>query len=204
MFAADYLPRNSKADLSQLKKAAAKCQGCSLYLPATQTVFGEGNAKARILFVGEQPGDKEDLQGKPFVGAAGQLLNRALEDAGIDKKRIYLTNAVKHFKFEERGKRRLHKKPKTSEINACCPWLEAEIAKIQPHVVVCLGATAIRSIFNKTFSVSSYRGQFLQSDLATKVLITMHPSAILRIIDRDERHAAYKLFVEELKKIASL
>jgi uracil-DNA glycosylase len=199
--AADYLPKNHKASLDQLKKAATKCQGCSLYLPATQTVFGEGSAGAKILFVGEQPGDKEDLQGKPFVGPAGQLLDRALAAAGIDRKRTYLTNAVKHFKFEERGKRRLHKKPNRSEIDACRPWLEAEIAKIQPDIIVCLGATAIRSLFNKTFSVKDYRGQFLKSALADRILITVHPSSILRLIESEERHAAFSLFVEDLKKI---
>ena len=198
--ALNFIP-DSPHSLSQLRKAAATCRGCDLYLPATQTVFGEGSAKAKIILVGEQPGDKEDLQGEPFVGPAGKLLNEALQEAGIDKKIIYITNAVKHFKFEERGKRRMHKKPKTVEINACRPWLEAEIAQIKPSLIVCMGATALRSLFNKTMSVTELRGQFLESEFAQSILVTVHPSSILRLIASDERRQAFKMFVKDLKKI---
>jgi len=198
--ALNYLP-SKPANLNNLRKAAAKCQGCDLYLLATQTVFGEGSARAKIVLIGEQPGDKEDMQGEPFVGPAGKLLDTALEEAGIDKKSVYLTNAVKHFKFEERGKRRIHKKPKTVEINACRPWLEAEIATIKPQIIVCMGATALRSLFNKTMSVTELRGQFLESGLAKNVLVTVHPSSILRLIESEERHEAFKLFVKDLRKI---
>lgn len=198
--ALQYLP-NNLASLSQLREAAAKCRGCDLYLPATQTVFGDGNAKAKIVLIGEQPGDKEDIQGEPFVGPAGKLLDRALAEAGVDKKSVYMTNAVKHFKFEERGKHRIHKKPKIVEISACRPWLEAEIATIKPQIIVCMGATALRSIFNKTMSVMELRGQLLNSDLAQNVLVTVHPSSILRVIESEERHGAFKLFVKDLRKI---
>lgn len=201
--AANYFPSNLNS-LNELRKAAANCKGCDLYLAATQTVFGEGSASAKIMLVGEQPGDKEDLQGKPFVGPAGKLLESALEEAGIDRKAVYVTNAVKHFKFEQRGKRRLHKKPKTVEINACRPWLEAEVNKIKPLTMVCLGATAFRAIFGKTDSINKWRGQFLASDFADNVLITVHPSSILRIIESTERHAAFKLFVKDLKKLSKL
>ncbi len=198
--ALDYFPANPNS-LTELRKAAVKCQGCDLYLPATQTVFGEGIAKAKIILVGEQPGDKEDLQGQPFVGPAGKLLDDALAEAGIDRKSIYVTNAVKHFKFEQRGKRRMHKAPKPVEINACRPWLEAEITKIKPSLIVCMGATALRSLFNRTMKVTELRGQLLACELAPYVLVTVHPSSILRLIESEERHKAFKLFVKDLRKI---
>ncbi len=201
--ALDYIPSHPR-NLNQLREAAAKCQGCDLYLSATQTVFGEGKTRAKIMFVGEQPGDKEDLQGEPFVGPAGQLLESALEEVGIDRKSVYVTNAVKHFKFEERGKRRLHKKPKTVEINACRPWLEAEISQIKPLLIVCMGATAVRSLFNKTLSVTELRGQLLESQYAANVLVTVHPSSILRLIESQERHQAFKIFVKDLQKINTI
>lgn len=198
--AADYLPSNLNS-FAELRKAAAKCRGCDLFFPATQTVFGAGSARAKILLIGEQPGDKEDLQGKPFVGPAGKLLDKALNEAGIDKNLVYVTNAVKHFKFEQRGKRRMHKKPKAIEINACRPWLDAEIAKLKPLVIVCMGATALYSIFKKTMKLGQLRGEFLQNEMSRFILVTIHPSAILRLIESEERHKAYELFVDDLRKI---
>jgi uracil-DNA glycosylase family protein len=184
--------------LSKLRAAARRCKDCPLWANATQTVFGEGDAVARIMLVGEQPGDEEDLKGRPFVGPAGKLLDRALEAAGIDRKRVYITNAVKHFKWQLRGKRRLHKTPAQREVEACHQWLEREIATIKPEVIVCLGATAARAVIGPDFRVSIMRGQLVESPLARRVFATFHPSALLRIRGRDEKAAAFAQLVEDL------
>jgi len=197
--AAKYVPR--VATLPQLSDAAQKCKGCELYRNATQAVLGEGPASARILMVGEQPGDKEDLAGKPFVGPAGALLDRALADAGIDRSDVYITNAVKHFKFEERGKRRIHKKPSETEVVACRPWLDAEMACVRPEIVVCLGATAARSLIGKQHRVLRDRGLFVPHPMAKNITATVHPSAILRTPDPEQRRAAYDNFVKDLKAV---
>jgi DNA polymerase len=191
------------ATLEKLRIISRGCKACDLWKTGTQTVFGEGPGRAEILFVGEQPGDREDLTGKPFVGPAGRILDQALEETGIDRSKVYVTNVVKHFKWEPRGKRRIHKKPRASEINACKPWLEAEIARIRPQVIVCLGATAAQALLGKTFSVSRQRGEAVQSDLAPNVLATVHPSSLLRIKDEEERHREMKHFVEDIKIAAS-
>jgi uracil-DNA glycosylase len=188
--------------LEDLKKAAKNCQACDLWKRGTQTVFGEGAPNAKIMFVGEQPGDQEDLEGRPFVGPAGKLLDRALEDAGIDRKKVYVTNAVKHFSWEPRGKRRIHKKPNAVEIAACRPWLDAEIAALRPKIIVLLGATAAQSLLGRDFRVTQHRGEFLQSELASYVMATVHPSSILRAPDELARHDAMKQFIADLKKIA--
>jgi len=194
--AAPFIPPG--ATLPQLQEAAQKCRGCDLYRHATQAVLGEGPERARVVIIGEQPGDKEDLAGKPFVGPAGALLDRALADAGIDRSDVYITNAVKHFKFEERGKRRIHKKPSETEIVACRPWLDAEFSRLQPEIVVCLGATAARAIIGKQHRVLKDRGQFFPHPTAGTVTSTVHPSAILRAPTPEERHAAYDAFVADL------
>jgi uracil-DNA glycosylase len=199
--AADRIPK--RPSLAALRKAAAGCRACPLWETATQTVFGEGAAKARALLVGEQPGDQEDQEGRPFVGPAGRLLDEALELAGIDRGSIYVTNAVKHFKWEARGKRRIHAKPSWSEQMACRPWLEAEIAVVQPHVLVCLGATAAQSLLGKQFRVTKERGRWLESELAERVTATIHPSAILRQRDRESREREMQLFVEDLRLVAT-
>ena len=191
-----------KATLTTLREAAAQCRACDLWKTGTQTVFGEGPARAKILFVGEQPGDREDRAGHPFVGPAGMLLDRALVEAGIDRGEVYVTNAVKHFKWEPRGKRRIHKKPRTSEIEACKPWLEAEIAVVKPELVVCLGATAAQALLGKRFSVLRQRGEVFESTVAPRVMATVHPSSLLRATDAEERHAQMARFVEDLKKAA--
>jgi uracil-DNA glycosylase len=175
-----------------------------LYKRGTQTVFGEGARHARVLFVGEQPGDKEDLEGKPFVGPAGRILDKALEAAGIDRTDVYVTNAVKHFKWEPRGKRRIHKKPNQLEITACRPWLEAEVAVVKPEVIVCLGATAAQSLLGKSFKVTERRGEMIAHTLAPLVVATVHPSSILRAPDEERRHDEMARFIEDLKKIASV
>jgi DNA polymerase len=195
--AADYLPE--KRTLSSLRKAAQECRGCALYHRATQTVFGAGAARARILLIGEQPGDQEDLQGRPFVGPAGKLLAEALEKAGIDRDEVYLTNAVKHFKWTPRGKRRLHARPTSREIAACRPWLEAEIEAVEPQVIVCLGATAAQSLLGPSFRITRQRGRILRSDWAPSLIATYHPSAILRAPDSARREALRLLFVDDLK-----
>jgi DNA polymerase len=194
-----YVPES--ATLEELREAAQGCKGCELYRHATQAVWGEGPARASIVMVGEQPGDKEDLAGQPFVGPAGELLNRALEDAGIERASVYLTNAVKHFKFEERGKRRIHKKPSEGETAACKPWLWAEIARVKPKLIVCLGATAARSVIGKQHKLMAQRGEFLEHTAAPLVTATVHPSAILRAPDRDARGAQYAAFVADLKAV---
>src|SRR3954467_14869542 len=190
-----------RPSLKKLKEAAAGCTACPLHETGTQTVFGEGSTKARVVFVGEQPGDQEDLQGKPFVGPAGKLLDKALEDAGIDRSQVYVTNVVKHFKWQARGKRRIHQKPNWSEIAACRPWLEAELDVIEPRVLVCLGATAAQALLGRDFRVSRQRGELVESPLAEKTIATVHPSSILRAEDRDLQFAE---FVRDLKKIADL
>jgi uracil-DNA glycosylase family protein len=196
----DFLPE--QLTLPHLVEAAAACRGCSLYLRATQTVFGEGPATARVVIVGEQPGDVEDRSGRPFVGPAGKLLDKALAEAGLDRSSVYLTNAVKHFSFEERGKQRLHKKPRQSEVHACRPWLEAELAVIRPDVLLLLGATASQAVFGPTFRISRERGRLLSSDLAPVVTATAHPSSILRAPDDEARAAAYRALVADLRVAA--
>jgi uracil-DNA glycosylase family protein len=188
----------------QLVEAAAHCEACPLYRNATQTVFGEGPVSARLLLVGEQPGDQEDLKGRPFVGPAGQLLDWALEKAGIDRSRTYVTNAVKHFKWVPRGKRRIHSKPSSLEIKACRPWLDEELRLIKPEVLLCLGATAAQALLGASFRVTRERGKFVPSNLAPHVMATVHPSSLLRIEDDDERKAAIREFVRELRKVAEV
>jgi uracil-DNA glycosylase len=185
-----------------LKAAAAECKACDLWKKGTQTVFGEGRRRANVIFVGEQPGNEEDLTGKPFVGPAGRLFDEALAEAGIDRKQTYVTNVVKHFKWEPRGKRRIHKKPNAVEINACRPWLEAEIALVKPQVIVALGATAAQALLGPKFLVTKQRGKFLESTLAPYIMATVHPSSILRASDDETRRLEYRHFVNDLKKLA--
>jgi len=191
-------------DLEGTREAAASCKACDLWKLGTQTVFGEGPAGAQLMFVGEQPGDREDIEGKPFVGPAGNLLDKALEQAGIPRKNIYVTNAVKHFKWapDARGKRRIHKKPRYSEIQACHPWLEAEIALVRPKVLVCLGATAAQALLGKNFSVMRQRAKWIDSPLAPHVMATVHPSSILRAQDSASRSEQMKMFVRDLQVAA--
>jgi DNA polymerase len=191
-------------DLDELKAAAAGCTACPLHERGTQTVFGEGRPGARVMLVGEQPGDQEDLKGRPFVGPAGQLLDWALEKAGIDRKEAYVTNVVKHFKWVPRGKRRIHSKPSSMEIKACLPWLEAELEVVRPEVIVLLGATAAQALLGAGFRVTRERGNFVPSNLAPYVMATVHPSSLLRIEDDAERKAAIKEFVNELRQIAKV
>jgi DNA polymerase len=200
--AAPYLPKTK--NVAALRKAIDGCRGCDLYLHATQGVFGEGNAKASIILVGEQPGDEEDRQKRPFVGPAGKLLDRALADAGINRDEVYVTNAVKHFKFEERGKRRLHKKPSNAEVQACHPWLEAEIKSIKPQIIVCLGATAAQAILGNQFRVTKQRGIPFAHTWALHVVATVHPSAVLRAPDNEQRRKEYSQIVADLKKARAL
>ena len=188
--------------LTSLKNAAAGCKACDLWEKGTQTVFGEGGRRARVMLIGEQPGNEEDLSGKPFVGPAGRLLDSALEEAAIDRKQTYVTNLVKHFKREPRGKRRIHKKPNSTEIAACRPWLEAEIAVVKPDVIVALGATAAQALIGPQFRVTKQRGEFIESTLAPYVMATVHPSSILRAPDDETRQLEYRLFVDDLKKLA--
>ena len=182
--------------------AAQRCRGCDLYKMATQAVFGAGPRGAHVMFVGEQPGDQEDREGEPFVGPAGALLDKALADAGIPRDDVYVTNAVKHFKWEPRGKRRIHKKPRVSEMKACRPWLEAEVKAIKPAIVVCLGATAAQSVMGPQFKLMAQRGRVLSSPLAPKVIATIHPSAVLRAPDPAGRREAYEMLVADLKLVA--
>ena len=190
--------------LTALKNAAADCKACDLWKKGTQTVFGDGSRRSNVLFVGEQPGNEEDLTGKPFVGPAGKLFDNALEEAGIDRKQTYVTNVVKHFKWEPRGKRRIHKKPNASEIAACRPWLEAEIALVKPEVIVALGATAAQALLGPKFRVTKQRGQFIELTLAPYVMATVHPSSILRAPDDETRRLEYRRFVDDLKKLAPI
>ncbi len=187
--------------LPNLRAAAAGCRACHLWERGTQTVFGEGAAAADVVFVGEQPGDREDLEGHPFIGPAGRLLERAIAEAGLDRNRIYITNVVKHFKWEPRGKKRIHQKPNAGEIGACRPWLDAELAVIRPAAVVCLGATAAQALLGKTFKVTQHRGEVMPSALAPLVMGTIHPSSILRAPDDETRRAELERFVEDLKKL---
>ena len=200
--AAPFVPENPT--LRKLKIAAAGCTGCPIYKTGTQTVFGEGKPDAKVMFVGEQPGNDEDLQGKPFVGPSGKLLDRCLVEAGIARDEIYVTNAVKHFKWEPKGKRRLHKKPSAREIAACRPWLEAEIDVIEPEVIVALGATAAQTLIGKDFRVTQHRGELIPSPLAPHMMATVHPSSILRAPDEETRHAETERFIEDLRKVAEI
>ena len=193
----------NRPTLTTVRDAAKDCRACDLYKRGTQTVFGEGPRKAEVMMVGEQPGDAEDLAGHPFVGPAGRLLDRALEEAGIDRKIVYVTNVVKHFKWEPRGKRRIHAKPNGAEIAACRPWLETEIALVKPRVLVCLGATAAQALLGSSFKVTRQRGTFVPSPLAPRVTATVHPSSILRAPDDESRHAEMKRFVDDLKRVAA-
>lgn len=188
--------------LPALTRAAKKCQGCDLYKNATQTVFGAGDEGAKILFVGEQPGDQEDRAGEPFIGPAGQLLDRALADAGITRDDAYVTNAVKHFKWEPRGKRRIHGKPSARQIDACKPWLESEIEVVNPRLIVALGSSAAMALMGSNFRVTQERGKILKTESGRPLLATVHPSSLLRMPDPDARHAAYAQFVHELSVAA--
>ncbi len=187
-----------------LRRAAADCHACDLWKTATQAVFGEGSRNATVMLVGEQPGDQEDRQGRPFVGPAGKLLDQALAEAGIDRAEVYVTNVVKHFKWSaaERGKRRIHKKPRASEIEACRPWLDGELEAIRPDVLVCLGASAAQALLGKDFRVTRERGKWVESSLAPHVIATVHPSSILRAPDDEGRHAQMKAFVDDLIQVA--
>jgi uracil-DNA glycosylase family protein len=189
--------------LKALREAAAGCRGCHLWRAATQTVFGEGLKRARVMLIGEQPGDREDLAGKPFVGPAGRELDRGLEAAGIVREQAYVTNVVKHFKFEERGRRRIHQTPKRFEIDACKPWLEEELRVVEPEAVVLLGAIAAKALLGSSFRVTQHRGELLDSDLASLVSATIHPSAILRAPDEETRVAERKAFAADLKAVAT-
>lgn len=197
--AAAFLPKNPT--LARLKTAARNCQACDLWKNATQTVFGEGKTGAQIMLIGEVPGDKEDIEGKPFVGPAGKLLDGALAEAGIDRTEVYVTNVVKHFKWEPRGKRRIHRKPNAKEIAACRPWLDAEIAAVGPRIIVCLGATAAEALLGREFRVTQHRGEVLESGLAAVVMATVHPSSVLRIAEEETRRQERKRFVDDLRKI---
>lgn len=199
--AAPYIPPHPT--LATLPQAAQACRGCDLYLHATQAVMGEGPASARIVLMGEQPGDQEDQQGRPFVGPAGRLLNQALEEAGIDRSQVYVTNSVKHFKFEERGKRRIHKKPSASEVQACQPWLQTELSLLKPSLVICLGATAAQSLLGKQFRLTQDRGRIFPHPWANRVLATIHPSALLRLRGSEERKQEFTHLVADLKAAAS-
>jgi uracil-DNA glycosylase len=192
-----------RPSLTELRKAAAACTACDLHKSGTQTVFGEGGEDAETMFVGEQPGDQEDKAGKPFVGPAGQLFDQALEDAGIDRQAVYVTNVVKHFKWVARGKRRIHQKPNAAEVAACRPWLEAELAVVKPRVLVCLGATAAQALLGREFRVTRERGRPIESNLAENVLATVHPSSILRA-DPADREREYDAFVNDLRVVAGL
>lgn len=198
--AAEYLP--SSRSFKSLRQAVQSCRGCDLYKDATQAVFGEGRKGAELMLVGEQPGDKEDLAGEPFVGPAGRLLDRALEEAGIDRSQAYVTNAVKHFKWKPRGKRRLHQTPRAGEIEACKPWLEAEVEAIEPRALLAMGATAARSLFGSKVKVLKDRGRQIDSPLAPMAAVTIHPSAILRLREHDEREAEFAAFVADLEGVA--
>src|SRR6201989_498532 len=187
------------SSLATVREAATHCTACHLYKRATQTVFGEGPKRATMMLVGEQPGDYEDVSGKPFVGPAGKIMDRALEEAGIDRSQVYVTNTVKHFKWEPRGKRRIHKKPNSREIAACRPWLEAELRVVRPELLVCMGATAAQAVFGPSFRVTRERGKVLKSELAAKVVATVHPSSLLRQPDEESRKREYKLFVADLR-----
>ena len=188
--------------LKRLADAVQRCTACELYKDTTQAVFGEGTNAAEVMFVGEQPGDREDLEGRPFVGPAGKLLDQALDEVGIDRGVVYVTNVVKHFNFEPRGKRRIHKKPNAEHMAACRPWLEAELRQVQPQVLVCLGATAAQAVLGRSFRLTQHRGEFFDSPLAPRVTATVHPSSILRAPDEESRHQAMREFVDDLALVA--
>jgi DNA polymerase len=194
----------SRPTLNKLRTVAAGCTACPLWKTGTQTVFGESSRHAKVIFVGEQPGNDEDLAGKPFVGPAGELLDKTLVEAGVKRPEVYVTNVVKHFKWETRGKRRIHKKPNGREIAVCRPWLDAEIDLLKPRVLVCLGATAAQTLLGKDFCVSKQRGELIESNLAPKVMATVHPSSILRAQDDESRHAEMERFTDDLKKVAKV
>jgi DNA polymerase len=198
--AATQIPPNPT--ISSLRKAAADCKACDLWMRGTQTVFGEGGAHVRVMLVGEQPGDQEDIQGRPFVGPAGKLLDKVLEQVGIDRNETYVTNAVKHFKWEPRGKRRIHKKPNAIEITACKPWIEAEIEVLKPQVIVCMGATAAQALLGRDFRVSMQRGEWVKSPLAPYVIATVHPSSLLRAPDEDTRRMELQRFIDDFEVVA--
>jgi DNA polymerase len=197
-------PVPETGSLTTLREAALRCTACPLYKNATQTVFGEGPKRAAIMLLGEQPGDQEDLSGKPFIGPAGQILNRALEEAGVDRNSVYVTNTVKHFKWEPRGKRRIHQKPSSRDIAACRPWPEAELRVVRPNVLVCLGSTAAQALFGSSFRVTRERGKVLESELARRVVATVHPSSLLRQLDEESRAREYARFVQDLRVAARL
>ena len=199
--AAPLLPE--RPTLESLRAASRGCQACNLWRTGTQTVFGEGARHAEVMLVGEQPGNQEDLTGRPFVGPAGKLLDRALEEAGIDRRRVYVTNVVKHFKWEPRGKRRIHAKPNAAEIAACRPWLESEVAVVAPRVIVCLGATAAQALLGKSFKVTQQRGEFVPSPFGPVAMATGHPSSVLRAPDEATRHAEMARFVADLRTLAA-
>ncbi len=196
-------PVPERPTLPRLRTAIQDCRACELWADATQAVPGGGASRAQAMFVGEQPGDREDREGVPFTGPAGALFDRALEEAGIDRRSVYVTNAVKHFRYQERGKRRIHQKPDRKHIAACRPWLEAELAVVKPRVLVCLGATAAQALIGRHVRVTKDRGRPLESPLADCVLVTVHPSSILRSRDGDERHAAFRAFVDDLDQVAA-
>jgi uracil-DNA glycosylase len=195
------MAKSRTGSVDALRAEARKCQDCPLWANATQTVFGAGDPHARVMLVGEQPGDEEDKKGLPFVGPAGRLLDKALEAAGVDREHLYVTNAVKHFKWQLRGKRRLHKTPAQREIEACHQWIEGEIQAVKPHVIVALGATAAKALIGPQFKVTQQRGQFVESPLAPYVFATFHPSALLRLQEDEEREAAFRQLVKDLKLI---
>jgi DNA polymerase len=199
--AADFLP--AERTLPAMAEAAQGCRGCDLYANATQAVFGQGRPGADVMLIGEQPGDREDREGAPFVGPAGKLLDTALERAGIDRDEVYVTNAVKHFKWEPRGKRRIHKKPNTEEIRACNPWLQAELSVVKPKVIVCLGATAAQAVIGRGFRVTQHRGEFVDTPLEPLVTATVHPSSILRAQDDGTRRSEMEAFVRDLRTVAT-
>jgi DNA polymerase len=199
--AADFLP--AERTLPAMAEAAQGCRGCDLYANATQAVIGQGRPGADVMLIGEQPGDREDREGAPFVGPAGKLLDTALERAGIDRDEVYVTNAVKHFKWEPRGKRRIHKKPNTEEIRACNPWLQAELNVVKPKVIVCLGATAAQAVIGRGFRVTQHRGEFVDTPLEPLVTATVHPSSILRAQDDGTRRSQMEAFVRDLRTVAT-
>lgn len=201
MSAEDFIPRS--AALDELRRASGACRGCDLWENATQTVFGAGPAPAAMMLVGEQPGDREDREGSPFVGPAGRLLDEALEAAGVTRDDVYVSNVVKHFKWTARGKRRIHQKPNAQEISACVPWLREELARVQPQVLVCLGATAAQALLGRTFKVTQHRGEPVESDLAPCVMATVHPSSILRSRDDETRRLEMKAFIRDLETAAA-
>jgi uracil-DNA glycosylase len=191
---------SERPTLKSLRQAAAECRACPLWENATQTVFGEGLKRARVMLVGEQPGDREDIEGKPFVGPAGKVLDKALEEAGIDRRDAYVTNVVKHFKWKPRGKRRIHQTPRAEEIKACAPWIESEIAVVDPAVLVCLGATAVKAVMGPEYRVMKDHGRFVESKLGRLTTATLHPSAVLRAYDED-REDAMRMVVGDLRKV---